>query len=56
MTKAHWLRSEIEKLGGMKKNYPMINEPEWRLGYTEAIDDIITRYKEELLELDRKEV
>ena len=60
MTKADWLRSEIEKLEGMKlkdkKEYPKLFPREWAdccwegemNGYNQALTTIITRYKEEL--------
>ena len=68
MTKADWLRSEIERLEGMKEEldhnrYCAIKQvPKevascgcW-MGKEETLTSIITRCKEELLELDGKEV
>lgn len=60
-TKADWLRTEIDKLEGMKKDtsgFPGQDE-ESRIGriqiyaHNEALTTIITRYKEELLELEK---
>lgn len=59
-SKAQWLRSEIEKLGGSVKT-PQTEGVEretvegmmYRDGYNTALTTIITRYKEELLELDK---
>ena len=61
MTKADWLRSEIEKLEGVEgKEYDYSSIDAFNEVRTEAWDEaltsIITRYKEELLELDRREV
>ena len=65
MTKADWLRSEIEKMEGMRKktDYPVsydTNEGrKWtamrdnHAGFNTCLDTIITRYKEELLELEK---
>lgn len=64
-TKAHWLRSEIEKLEGMKKMdfhtgqcidsqdgcEDCFKQTEID-GHNTALTSIITRYKEELLELE----
>ena len=65
-TKADWLRSEIEKLesgvktGNNGEGLPFENSPDiygnarieaWKNGHNQAITSIITRYKEELLEL-----
>jgi len=58
MTKADWLRSEIEKLERMKSaDYPSsLADP---VGFTKCLSknntlaSIITRYKEELLELEK---
>ena len=67
--RADWLRSEIEKLEGSIKTgnngegLPFENSPEifgnarmeaWKNGYNQALTSIITRYKEELLELESK--
>lgn len=53
MTKADWLRSEIEKLEGVKlikyRGFPL---DEQERGFNQALTFIITRYKEELLELE----
>lgn len=48
-----WLEEEIEKLNREKKNYPLIEEPEWRSGYTEAITDQISRLEAELKALNK---
>lgn len=52
--KAHWLRSEIEKLEGIYKRFPsgMSSDYVETFGFNSALDTIITRYKEELLELE----
>lgn len=54
--KADWLRSEIEKLEGIKKT--LVDESDTftdkQIGYNTAIDIIITWRKEELLELDNR--
>ena len=54
---AHWLRTtlttysnaqveEIIKMAeGNKRNYPMVDEPEWRRGCIEALDDLIQAIK-----------
>ena len=65
MTKADWLRSEIEKLEGMlKPNIPVLagggSKPsEYHKagqvhGRNQALTSIITRYKEELKVLESK--
>ena len=69
MTKSDWLRSEIEKLEGMKKTgnngegLPFENSPDiygnarmeaWKNGHNTALTSIITRYKEELKVLESK--
>lgn len=65
--KANWLRSEIEKLDGMKLNNednPYYHKfaklldggksmDDYQHAYNNALTSIITRYKEELLELDK---
>jgi len=43
-----WLEEEIEKLNKEKRNYPLVDEVEWRRGYTEAIVDQISRLEAEL--------
>jgi hypothetical protein len=43
-----WLREEIESFRTEMKNYPMVNEPEWRRGYIEALQDQVDRYQSEL--------
>lgn len=55
-TKANWLRSEIDKLEGMKK-YEL--GPNARIApdekyWNQALTSIITRYKEELKVLESK--
>lgn len=69
-SKADWLRSEIEKLEGSIKTgnngegLPFENSPDiygnarmeaWKNGYNKSLTSIITRYKEELLELEKWE-
>ena len=71
MTKADWLRSEIEKLEGMKMPHKdwtkdehyktckdgctyCCNAEGTRCGFNQALDTIITRYKEELKVLESK--
>lgn len=56
--RADWLRSEIEKLEGMQidetSNPPIAQfQPLTMSGINPALTTIITRYKAELLELDR---
>ena len=66
-TKADWLRSEIEKLEGMKINdfgfidvqlngitHKVKAESDRHIFYNTALTSIITRYKEELKELESK--
>jgi hypothetical protein len=37
---------EIIKIAeGNKRNYPMVDEPEWRRGYVEALTDLIEAIK-----------
>ena len=48
-TKADWLRSEIEKLEIEKKQVPYTYDDDM----CQALISIITRYKEELLELEK---
>ena len=45
-----WLRSEIEKLDGIRK--PDVGEEDFD-GWNDCLTSIITRYKEELLELEK---
>jgi hypothetical protein len=40
-----WLREEIVSFRQEMENYPMVNEPEWRRGYIEALQDQIDRYQ-----------
>ena len=66
--KTDWLRSEIEKLeesvktGSNGEGLPFENSPEiygnarmeaWKSGHNQALTSIITRYKKELLELEK---
>jgi hypothetical protein len=61
MTKTDWLRSEIEKLEGMMLSMSMeidtysihVGDIEDVKSYNLALTSIITRYKEELLELEK---
>ena len=59
-TKADWLRSEIEKLEGMKQPITIDDRVESAFAsiewdrYNEALTTIITRYTEELKELESK--
>ena len=52
MTKADWLRSEIEKLEGMKEDgetpFGTQELHETELAYNQAPTSIITRYKENI--------
>ena len=53
-TKADWLRSEIEKLEGMKEDIYAVEDESlimMQVGHNTALTSIITRYKEELKEL-----
>lgn len=57
-TKADWLRSEIEELESEKKPltksmYGTLHLTEKDFAYNQALTSIITRYKEELLELEK---
>lgn len=35
----------VEKVTDNKRNYPRVDEPEWRRGYTEALDDLLAQLK-----------
>lgn len=58
--RANWLRSEIEKLVGLYiKSDPQLvavnaHIVTWEQGYNHAIDELITRYTEELKVLESK--
>ena len=55
-TKADWLRSEIKRLEGVAmKNTKDESTSDWFYGYgwNHALTSIITRYKEELKELEK---
>ena len=60
MTKADWLRSEIEKLENMydephegTKYVSQEQSSYWVDGYNQALTTLITRYTEELKELEK---
>ena len=55
MTKADWLRSEIEKLEGDLRPYNSMSDwAEEINAHNTALTSIITRYKEELKVLESK--
>ena len=54
MTKADWLRSEIEKLEEEIEHWKRYSAGNYAEGAIEALTSIITRYKEELKVLESK--